>query len=675
MSFLVLSALAIAALVVAPLLAHLLRRGRAEEREFPAAKLVPTSPPVARQRTRLEDRALFGIRAAMILLLALLGATPFVRCSRLALDRSSGASVALAIVVDDSGSMRAKLPGGERRFEKALAGAEELLDSTREGDAVAIVAAGSPARLLLAATTDLSLARETLAKLHPTDRDTDLSGATQLARSALERLPHTDKRVVLLSDLAGDPIPEGKIPVIAPLNELKKPANDCGLVGAIARGNTVSAQVVCSEASATTGRELRLRPATPALGPSAGKAASEAPPKAAPLASQTGSQELTLELPSDVNGWEAFITGSDDLPENDACPISPKAAAMGVGVLSDATRSSTVTGGPTLVEHALSALDADLSVQPLALAPDDPKELDGLRALILDDPAGLSPEARSAIKKWLERGRVAVLFAGPAAARAQLASKLDPFLDAVRWEGTDVPGLDATSLAWLISDGSGLDQLAPKGRAVLEGALPGDAEVLARWSDGRPFMARRNVGRGQAYVVGLPISAEQSDFALRPAFLALLDHLLQQAERLGGPARTTAGVAWLFPASGELKVTGPGGELEADLDSPDESQPATRRVTPDRLGRYRVDQSGEATHRIVSLSADELRRRAEATAQTSLASPESTQASRIDVSPHVAFALLALLTLELFVRIWRRAREPSDAEPPASRRASDAAKA
>src|SRR5690606_28247856 len=151
-----------------------------------------------------------SIRAAMILLLALLGATPFLSCSRLALDRSSGASVALAIVVDDSGSMRARLPSGERRFEKALAGAEELLDSTREGDAVAIVAAGSPARLLLAATTDLTLARETLNKLHPTDRDTDLAGATQLARSALERLPHADKRVVLLSDLAGDPVPDGK---------------------------------------------------------------------------------------------------------------------------------------------------------------------------------------------------------------------------------------------------------------------------------------------------------------------------------------------------------------------------------------------------------------------------------------------------------------------------------
>lgn len=675
MSFLVLSALAIAGLVIAPLLAHLLRRGRAEEREFPAAKLVPTSPPVARQRTRLEDRALFSIRAAMILLLALLGATPFLSCSRLALDRSSGASVALAIVVDDSGSMRARLPSGERRFEKALAGAEELLDSTREGDAVAIVAAGSPARLLLAATTDLTLARETLNKLHPTDRDTDLAGATQLARSALERLPHADKRVVLLSDLAGDPVPDGKIPVVAPLEVLKQPVKDCGLAGAVARGNTVSIQVVCSDASATAGRELALRPVTTALGPSAGEPANTTTDKSAPLASQAGSQELTLELPSDVSGWEVALSGKDDLPENDACPISPKAAAMGIGVLSDATRSSTVTGGPTLVEHALSALEADLSIQPLALAPDDPKELDGLRALVLDDPAGLSPEARSAIKQWLERGRVAVLFAGPAAARAQLASKLDPFLDAIRWEPTDVEGLDETSLAWLLSDASGLDQLAPKGRAILEGALPADAEVLARWSDGRPFMARRNVGRGQAYVVGLPISAEHSDFALRPAFLALLDHLLQQAERLGGPARTTAGVAWLFPTQGELQITGPEGRVEAELVTGEDAQPATRRVTPDRLGRYRVDQSGEATYRIVSLSADELRRQTEASAQTSLASPENTQSSRIDISPHIAFGLLALLTLELIVRVWRRAREGGDAEPPTSRRASDAAKA
>src|SRR3954471_16525561 len=112
MSFLTVGALVIALLVAAPIMAHLLRRRQAEERPFPPARLVPPTPPAARRRSMLEDRALFAVRALAVLLLAVLGATPFVRCSRLSLARRSGASVALAFVIDDSLSMRAKLPNG-----------------------------------------------------------------------------------------------------------------------------------------------------------------------------------------------------------------------------------------------------------------------------------------------------------------------------------------------------------------------------------------------------------------------------------------------------------------------------------------------------------------------------------------------------------------------------------
>ena len=154
MTFLTLLALGIAALVAVPFLAHRLRRQRADEVPFAPARLVPATPPKARRRSRLEDRSLFAIRAASILALALLGASPLVRCSRLALSRG-GASVAVAIVLDDSMSMRAKDGGDESRFARAKKGAEQVLGSLRDGDAAAIVLAGAPARVGLAATTDV----------------------------------------------------------------------------------------------------------------------------------------------------------------------------------------------------------------------------------------------------------------------------------------------------------------------------------------------------------------------------------------------------------------------------------------------------------------------------------------------------------------------------------------
>jgi hypothetical protein len=114
-SFLYVAALAALALVGAPLVAHLLQRRRSDERDFPPARLVPASPPVARRRRRVDDRALYAVRTAAILALTLLGASPFVRCSALALGRQSGASIALALVLDDSLSMSAET-GGATRF-------------------------------------------------------------------------------------------------------------------------------------------------------------------------------------------------------------------------------------------------------------------------------------------------------------------------------------------------------------------------------------------------------------------------------------------------------------------------------------------------------------------------------------------------------------------------------
>src|SRR5437868_5896627 len=113
-----------AVLVAVPWLAHRLRRRRAEERPFPAARLVPPAPPRARRRSQIEDRGLFALRAASVVALAVLGASPLVRCSRLSLHREGGASVALAIVIDDSMSMRAAAPaGGGSRFDRAMRGA------------------------------------------------------------------------------------------------------------------------------------------------------------------------------------------------------------------------------------------------------------------------------------------------------------------------------------------------------------------------------------------------------------------------------------------------------------------------------------------------------------------------------------------------------------------------
>jgi hypothetical protein len=112
--------LLVGALLVVPYVAHRLRRQRSETLPFAATELVSPTLPKARTRSKIEDWTLYALRSLAVVLLALLAATPFVRCNRMALNRQ-GASVAVVLVVDDSMSMRAREGSATRVPRKAHA--------------------------------------------------------------------------------------------------------------------------------------------------------------------------------------------------------------------------------------------------------------------------------------------------------------------------------------------------------------------------------------------------------------------------------------------------------------------------------------------------------------------------------------------------------------------------
>jgi len=663
-TFLVAAALAIGLLVTIPVAAHLLRRGRANEREFPPAALVPAQPPVARQRSRIEDRALLALRALLIVGLAVLGATPLVRCSRLSLSRPSGASVALALVIDDSLSMRATVDG-ESRWKRAIEGASQLLKSAREGDAIAIVLAGRPARLALAGTTDLGAARRALDELAQSDRSTDLAGAVQIARSALKHLPQVDKRIALFSDLAGARIPDGTPAPWLPLPVLERPVADCGVISGEQHGKRVTARVACSAAAAARGRVLEAISGKPEARPAdAGKDAGRSGPSTpagkvlahAALAPRAGTQTVQLDLPVSVPIAELELKGDDALEHDDRAPVTARSSALEVAVVTDVSTGSVTTGGPTILEQALSALDSGSVTRPLALVPDDEHELEPFAALILDDPAGLSPESRSALAKWLRHGGVAMALLGPRAETVQLGVTLEPFATgAVHWETP--PGstsIAAKTLSWLGSEGSSLDKLHPKGRARLDGAEPAGARVGARWEDSRPFILDRRVGRGLVLSVGLPSSASESDFALRPGFLALLDHAIQQALKRSGPRQSLAGATWSF-STHAVSIEGPDGPVPArepgGSEATDDDAAPAKVAVVEVLGRYRVKTDGETHTRIVTLDPAEITTRPTKPGRALRAAAGGTGRTQVDASPGVALALLGLLALELLLRL------------------------
>jgi hypothetical protein len=651
-SFVVSAALAIALLVAAPIVAHLFRRGRARELAFPPAKLVPAARSVAKERARLEDRLLFALRALAVLLFALLGAMPLVRCSRLALSRSTGASVALALVLDDSLSMRTELANGTTRWERARKAALELTASARRGDAIAIVLAGRPARIALSPTTDLDAVRRALGELRVSDRSTDLELSVQMARTLLRDLPQRDRQLAVFSDFAGAPPLDGEPPVWAPVAELSTPAENCGVASAQRSGGSISASVACTSAAASSGRRLELL----ALDPSSSGARDAPPLGAASLSARAGVQTVVLPAPSGREVLGVRLSGKDALERDDLASVGRESSALEVAVSADASRGAASTGGPSLVEQALSALGGDVAVRPLSVLPDQSDQLNRYGALILDDPGGLGPELRSALLAWVTRGGVAAALLGRRAESAVIGATLEPFAQAaLPWEATRVKGLAPNSLDWLGPEAAGLSELAPKGRVRLDGAVGNDARVLARWDDGAPFMIERELGRGVLLSLGLPGSADESDFALRPGFLALLDYMLGVARDHSGQRRGLPGTLFRFPAGSRVEVLAPGGApLQHEVEGS-----AERRMqvfTAEVAGRYRVRGSEGDEERIVTLDPEEISTQPQTGRASRAAEPLTGRRRDVDASPEIARLLVALLAFEILLRLVRAFR-------------------
>ena len=649
MTFVTALALAIALLVAIPYAAHRLRRQRAEERPFPAAHLVPPAPPRARRRSRLEDKALFGTRAAAIVALAVLGASPFVRCSRLSLHRSQGASVALAVVLDDSMSMRAAV-GADTRFDRAKKAARELVDSAQQGDAIAIVLAGSPARVALPATTELGAAREALEQITQSDRGTDLEGALALAGSLVDKLPQVDRRVVVLSDLAdgkpdGAPLGEGSdLPVWIPLDEIRGPLPDCALLSADREGGRVRARYACGKEGDGEGRALAVF---------AGPKGKEKQVGSATM-SRARTGDVSIAVPPDApDPLEVRLGGADAIASDDVAPVLVQAGPGALGVVSDTEGESAATGGAPVLEQALGALQIELALRPIPAVPDRVEDLAGFLGLVVDDPPGFTPEQRHTLASFAGGGGALLVALGPRAAAAPLGATLEPVLGhATTWGPSPAKGADAArALGALAEAADGLTELDPKGRTTLGRDDVLGVEVLAPWTDGAPLVARRALGpagTADAWVVTLPFSLSASELPLRPGFLALLDAWVAQARAHASPRRADVGAPWTFPLGARVTVSGPLGAVPVTRD------PGGLRAAPPVIGAYTVEVAGKSELRVAGPVAAEVDLRPRAAAKGATGGSVGGRQAPVDASPAVAVFLLALVAVELVLRLRTR---------------------
>lgn len=192
--------LALLALAAAglPILAHLMRRADLPVRALPTIALLRRAEASSRRKMRLVDLLLLIVRVLLVAAFAFAVAGPFLSVT---LPYGDGSVASIVIVIDDSMSMAGR--GDPSLFERARERALEVVDSLPAGSEVAVILAGSPARVALWRSEDLTAARASIADLTATPaRGTDLSRALERAEHELAGARHAERRIVVLSDLA-----------------------------------------------------------------------------------------------------------------------------------------------------------------------------------------------------------------------------------------------------------------------------------------------------------------------------------------------------------------------------------------------------------------------------------------------------------------------------------------
>lgn len=653
MTFLLPLALLLGLTIALPIFAHALQKGRARTLDFPAARLVVEQKTSAQERHRIEDRFLLLLRVLILACLTLLAASPFVRCSRLALSRTDGASVAAALVIDDSASMRARLKNGKTRLEAAIEGAQQLLDTARPGDTFSIILAGSPARVLTPSTTELGSVRDALEAITASDRKTDLPGALSLARGLQSDVPQADRPIVLLSDLSYSGTLD-LAQVVLPNAGLREPLSNCALLSAVRVADAVKVEVACTSAAALENRKVRL------LGDNGEDVAQAKPAEDGvvklPLPEKAAKGEGTLLRAALTEPKEP---ARDMIPNDDSVLVLENSAALSVALRVDQGKAGHKTGPSTVVQAAIESLDRGVRVQVLNVLPDSAKEIEPFGALFIDDPSGFTPEVSEAIAAWVRQGGVGVVLVGPSVASTPLGSTFAPFLNgSAKWERTESKGTDPKTPGALGPLTTTWADLGAKNRAHF--SAEEGTSTKARWEDGSPLVLERALGRGLLLSVGLPASVEHSDLALRPAFLELMDYAVTQCKIRRGAQATLVGERWTVDP--EAIVRGPDNEMLPHFQEPGITEDSLGHsyVEPPLSGRYSIRASTASNQapatRVAMLD------RAEQVSQpnpdlVSRGSQKKQAAlTKVGISREIALLALILGALELAFRALKRAR-------------------
>lgn len=583
------AALALAALLAGPILAHLSKRQPRERRPFGALLLLERLQRRLHRRRRLQDRLLLLLRVLAIAVVVLGATRP--RAQWLGGPPTFGGTGNVIVIVDDSLSMDQRVLG-DPAFALARKDAAAQVRALGSGVRVAVIRAGGSATMLTAGfTTDISFAASLVEGIEQSYGGTDLRGAFTLARTTLEGaagelLVYTDESGPgVVESCAGDidrllALGSSILPRVYGPESRRNVAPIEARYGDGLEGGTVTVTL------ANWGADEREVPATVHLPDGARITAFVTVPGA--TEGGPGTEESRFTVPRQAEGGVARVEIDDpDLPLDNARYFHlPRIGASRVLVVDGDPGSTPTRSEVYFLERALApwgvaggvAVDV---VSPSGLAKLDPDTHRVAFLANVADPAAQAPQ----LVDFVRRGGGLVIGVGDNVTAERYDSALASLLPAPLRKVRDLVSLtEADGAPLRPPDVEALDLFRPFARAGRESfarvhtrrvmttdpVSADDVRVLLTYDDGVPALLERRIGNGRVLLWTSTFDLGWTNLPLQAVFMPFVQRLTGYlGGDAGGAASTAAGlvgaaVSLSFPpAGGDPEVTGPDGGIVA----------------------------------------------------------------------------------------------------------------
>ncbi len=518
-----------------PVFAHLLRKHMATPRPVSSLMFFERGIQSSTRYRRLRYLLLFALRCALVLLVVIAFANPFVRHAR-----AGESGRLLLIVLDRSFSMRAGT-----HFADAKRAALQALAAKPRDEKAQVIALGGQVNILTQATTNDMQLRAALEGIQPGDGRADFGELGRVVRTLAETV-HEPISLDLFSDMQRSAMP-------ANFADMALPRNAQIVLHPVAQGAmlpnwTVAGVVAPAEVSNEKDtKQARVQAVVEGFNtPAATKQVSlvvngKVAATQKVNVSANGRATVSFELPEVRYGFNRCavrIEGGDGFPADDANVFAVRKSDPGRVLFVHAAADSR---SPLYFSAALeSAARGAFVVQSVAASQATDLDPSKFAFVVLSDTPALPSIFEHALAQYVAKGGSVLIALG---ANARAHAQIPIWGGAVKAARNYARNGDPANVGQVDFSDPALEQSRPEnnsggweGVKFLAAAEvdAGNARVAARLSDGTPLLLDRQVGEGRVLLFTSGLGNLTNDLPLHPVFVQFVD---RTARYLSGDAR------------------------------------------------------------------------------------------------------------------------------------------